>query len=176
MTFSAKCHALSKQSDILAERVRFELTSPLRGCRFSRPVHSTALPPLRDHRYQLLALYCALHPTAFQGPMFPFRFHVAPLVAPGISGARPLPRDRVRVGGEGNAHVRVTECEMGTRALQLGVRSLHSRVQFTDLGVRIRHTGLLDQNGTASAPTQWHPGARAALSKRPLQNFTGNEA
>src|ERR1700688_2568670 len=30
----------------LAERVRFELTSPVRGCRFSRPVHSTALPPL----------------------------------------------------------------------------------------------------------------------------------
>jgi len=30
----------------LAERVRFELTKPLRVCRFSRPVHSTALPPL----------------------------------------------------------------------------------------------------------------------------------
>ena len=33
--------------DALAERVRFELTSPVKGCRFSRPVHSTALPPLR---------------------------------------------------------------------------------------------------------------------------------
>ncbi len=30
----------------LAERVRFELTSPVKDCRFSRPVHSTALPPL----------------------------------------------------------------------------------------------------------------------------------
>jgi hypothetical protein len=31
----------------LAERVRFELTNPVRGLRFSRPVQSTALPPLR---------------------------------------------------------------------------------------------------------------------------------
>jgi hypothetical protein len=31
----------------VAERVRFELTSPVKGLRFSRPVHSTALPPLR---------------------------------------------------------------------------------------------------------------------------------
>jgi hypothetical protein len=31
----------------LAERVRFELTMVLLPCRFSRPVHSTALPPLR---------------------------------------------------------------------------------------------------------------------------------
>src|SRR6266404_6531610 len=30
----------------LAERVRFELTRPVRVRRFSRPVHSTALPPL----------------------------------------------------------------------------------------------------------------------------------
>ena len=35
---------------VLAERVRFELTSPVKGCRFSRPVHSTALPPLRRGR------------------------------------------------------------------------------------------------------------------------------
>src|SRR5579863_7573331 len=32
----------------LAERVRFELTRAVRPCRFSRPVHSTALPPLRS--------------------------------------------------------------------------------------------------------------------------------
>jgi hypothetical protein len=31
----------------LAERVGFEPTVPVRGRRFSRPVHSTALPPLR---------------------------------------------------------------------------------------------------------------------------------
>ena len=31
----------------MAERGRFELPNPLRGCRFSRPVQSTALPPLR---------------------------------------------------------------------------------------------------------------------------------
>src|SRR5688572_32312204 len=31
----------------VAEGVGFEPTSPVRGCRFSRPVHSTALPPLR---------------------------------------------------------------------------------------------------------------------------------
>src|SRR5712675_2253376 len=41
----------------LAERVRFELTSPVRGCRFSRPVHSTALPPLRSVLNQLLAVH-----------------------------------------------------------------------------------------------------------------------
>src|SRR6185437_16212806 len=32
----------------LAERVGFEPTRGLRPCRFSRPVHSTALPPLRS--------------------------------------------------------------------------------------------------------------------------------
>jgi hypothetical protein len=32
----------------VAEAVRFELTKDLRPCRFSRPVHSTALP-----RFQL---------------------------------------------------------------------------------------------------------------------------
>jgi hypothetical protein len=31
----------------LAEAVRFELTNVLRRCRFSRPVHSTALPRFR---------------------------------------------------------------------------------------------------------------------------------
>src|SRR5258707_8708133 len=41
----------------LAERVRFELTSPVRGCPFSRPVHSTALPPLRSVLNQLLAVH-----------------------------------------------------------------------------------------------------------------------
>jgi hypothetical protein len=41
---------------LLAERVRFELTSPLRGCRFSRPVHSTALPPLRFPKNQPVSL------------------------------------------------------------------------------------------------------------------------
>ncbi len=30
-----------------AEGGRFELPRPLRACRFSRPVHSTALPPLQ---------------------------------------------------------------------------------------------------------------------------------
>jgi hypothetical protein len=37
-------------SSILAERGRFELPKLLRACRFSRPVHSTALPPLRSDR------------------------------------------------------------------------------------------------------------------------------
>src|ERR1017187_3733166 len=35
---------------LLAERVRFELTSPVKGLRFSRPVQSTALPPLLRRR------------------------------------------------------------------------------------------------------------------------------
>src|SRR5450755_619863 len=38
----------------LAERVRFELTRPVRVCRFSRPVHSTALPPLHRLANRLL--------------------------------------------------------------------------------------------------------------------------
>ena len=41
----------------LAERVGFEPTSPVRGCRFSRPVHSTALPPLPRTR-NAGASYC----------------------------------------------------------------------------------------------------------------------
>ena len=32
----------------VAEAVRFELTKDSRPCRFSRPVHSTALPRFRD--------------------------------------------------------------------------------------------------------------------------------
>ena len=40
---------------ILAERVGFEPTIPLRGRRFSRPVHSTALPPLRGTNCRLSA-------------------------------------------------------------------------------------------------------------------------
>ena len=39
--------ALGEDGQELAERVGFEPTSPVRDCRFSRPVHSTALPPLR---------------------------------------------------------------------------------------------------------------------------------
>ena len=35
----------------MAERVGFEPTRALRPCRFSRPVHSTTLPPLRGGAY-----------------------------------------------------------------------------------------------------------------------------
>ena len=41
----------------LAERVRFELTSPVRSLRFSRPVHSTALPPLRSNQFSGLSRF-----------------------------------------------------------------------------------------------------------------------
>jgi hypothetical protein len=44
----------------VAERVRFELTSPVKGLRFSRPVHSTALPPLHP---AALALAARFYPT-----------------------------------------------------------------------------------------------------------------
>src|SRR5882672_4048969 len=37
----------------LAERARFELARLVRVCRFSRPVHSTALPPLQARAYYL---------------------------------------------------------------------------------------------------------------------------
>src|SRR6185312_10442424 len=36
-----------KNSDISTERGRFELPLPLRADRFSKPAHSTTLPPLR---------------------------------------------------------------------------------------------------------------------------------
>ncbi len=35
----------------MAEAVRFELTNGLPRCRFSRPVHSTALPRFRIHYF-----------------------------------------------------------------------------------------------------------------------------
>src|ERR1700730_363650 len=41
----------------MAERVRFELTSPVRSLRFSRPVQSTALPPLRSNQLNHLRLF-----------------------------------------------------------------------------------------------------------------------
>ena len=47
---SARPHFGSKiRFRFLAERVRFELTIPFRIFRFSRPVHSTALPSLQKH-------------------------------------------------------------------------------------------------------------------------------
>ena len=39
----------------MAEGVGFEPTKEFNPCRFSRPVHSTALPPLRRTRFSLLA-------------------------------------------------------------------------------------------------------------------------
>lgn len=41
----------------MAERVRFELTSPVRSLRFSRPVQSTALPPLRSNQLNHLRAF-----------------------------------------------------------------------------------------------------------------------
>lgn len=37
-------------TDVLAEGVGFEPTKAVKPCRFSRPVHSTALPALRGER------------------------------------------------------------------------------------------------------------------------------
>ena len=39
------CHEVMRSMYFMAEGVGFEPTVPLRGLRFSRPVHSTALPP-----------------------------------------------------------------------------------------------------------------------------------
>ena len=44
-----KQHPYNTEFQKLAERVRFELTGPAKARRFSRPVHSTALPPLRTN-------------------------------------------------------------------------------------------------------------------------------
>src|SRR5579863_2570587 len=66
----------------LAERVGFEPTVGLLQRRFSRPVHSTALPPLRHLLNQPLALYCASLLSPVLRSMFPFCFHSAPSTAP----------------------------------------------------------------------------------------------
>ena len=39
----------------VAEGERFELSIPVKACRFSRPVHSTALPTLRSMFFNELA-------------------------------------------------------------------------------------------------------------------------
>lgn len=49
-----------------AERGGFEPPRPLRACRFSRPVHSTALPPLRDGLTQ--RIHRSLKPGADRRP------------------------------------------------------------------------------------------------------------
>ena len=54
----------------MAERVRFELTSPVKGLRFSRPVQSTALPPLQF----LLHRRVARHFARFARPPQPTEF------------------------------------------------------------------------------------------------------
>jgi hypothetical protein len=38
---------MENKDDIMAVRVRFELTEPVKVQRFSRPPHSTTLPPHR---------------------------------------------------------------------------------------------------------------------------------
>src|SRR5687768_13443864 len=49
----------------LAERVGFEPTGPVRDRRFSRPVHSTALPPLRGRGTRAQATAKTRHFPAF---------------------------------------------------------------------------------------------------------------
>ena len=46
-----------RQLGHMAERVGFEPTSRLRSLRFSRPVQSTALPPLRSNQFSGLSLF-----------------------------------------------------------------------------------------------------------------------
>jgi hypothetical protein len=41
------CHRKPKKNNVLADGVGFEPTRPLRACRFSRPVPSTARPPIQ---------------------------------------------------------------------------------------------------------------------------------
>src|SRR6516165_8081178 len=55
-------HIASNLLFILAERGRFELPKLLRACRFSRPVHSTALPPLRSHGSSRLPAFYRVAP------------------------------------------------------------------------------------------------------------------
>jgi hypothetical protein len=62
----------------LAERVRFELTSPVRSLRFSRPVQSTALPPLHSNRIRLVSLILSGTEAARGGTVSPFAPSAAP--------------------------------------------------------------------------------------------------
>ena len=53
----------------MAERVGFEPTVPVRGHRFSRPAHSTALASLRASRRQAdVATHCSTSHLGRQGP------------------------------------------------------------------------------------------------------------
>jgi hypothetical protein len=54
---------------LLVERVGFEPTARSPRRRFSRPVHSTALPPLRFLPQQHLAWHCPLRLSRFLGSM-----------------------------------------------------------------------------------------------------------
>jgi hypothetical protein len=71
----------------VAERVRFELTSPVKGLRFSRPVQSTALPPLRGNQISRLATFYQAA-EALSGPDVSILF---PLCAMRRAKASPAP-------------------------------------------------------------------------------------
>ena len=51
-------HVRYIEQDAVADRVGFEPTKGLHPCRFSRPVHSAALPPVRIAAVAALASNC----------------------------------------------------------------------------------------------------------------------
>jgi hypothetical protein len=110
--------------EILAERVGFEPTSRLRSLRFSRPVQSTALPPLRSNLFSGL---CSFYQAADTDPV------------PGVATGKTCPNRRVgcqrrsRSGGwRGRRWVRQpsgSTCLPGRspRLRHLSARPLHRR-------------------------------------------------
>jgi hypothetical protein len=100
---------LLEQTLKMAERVRFELTSPVKGLRFSRPVHSTALPPLRYLLNQALALYFTLLESPFSTPMFPFCSSLHHQSRKSIASPLSRLRYRMRIGHKRDVHIRMPQ-------------------------------------------------------------------
>ena len=95
----------------MAESVRFELTRILRPCRFSRPVHSTALPNLRltciaHCRFWLRPLRLTIQVPAVLSKSFPHPRLASP---PSLRSPRSERGTNPRPAGEGGAQRRVRE-------------------------------------------------------------------
>ena len=89
-----------------AERVRFELTSPVKGLRFSRPVHSTALPPLHNPSGQPRAIHrgSPLTIIPISAPHVPIFFPI-PQINRAARRVNPSTLDRREQYGPPPAHV-----------------------------------------------------------------------
>jgi hypothetical protein len=114
----APCDFVELTSFDLAERVGFEPTVPVKERRFSRPVHSTALPPLRHVDAALPARRKILPDTAatrfVAQRRSAGRLRKAPeiaILAPGALIRRALPLDKGFPGGFGTRCSGMVKCD-----------------------------------------------------------------